>query len=903
METKEPLEFEKSYNPSGVENRWYKFWLERGCFKPPSEVKGPAFSIVIPPPNVTGSLHIGHALNTTLQDILVRYKRMSGVAALWVPGTDHAGIATQMMVERSLAEESKTRHDLGREKFIDRVWEWKRESGDRIKGQLSRLGASPDWSRERFTMDEGLSRAVRKVFVELFRTGLIYKDKKLVNWDPQLHTAISDLEVEQRESGGSFWYIKYPVEGDSGEFVVVATTRPETMLGDTAVAVHPDDERYKRFVGKNVILPIVGRPLPVIADEYSDPEKGSGAVKITPAHDFNDFEVGRRHSLPMIDIFDSDARLNENVPPRYVGLDRYEARKRVVEELESAGLLEKIEEQTHTVPYGDRSGVVVEPRLTDQWYVDAEALARPAIEAVERGRTRFVPKRWVNTYYEWMRNIQPWCISRQIWWGHRIPAWYGPDGRAFVAMTEKDALRDAEAHYGEPVGLRQDEDVLDTWFSSALWPFSTLGWPDSADDLEHYYPTSVLVTGFDIIFFWVARMIMMGLRFMGDVPFSEVYIHGLIRDEKGDKMSKTKGNAIDPLEIIDKYGADSLRFSLTALATQGGDVKLSMSVIEGYRNFMNKIWNASRFLFLNLEGFDPERGLSGSLLVRDKWILTKLNMTVRNVTDSLDGYEFDKAARVIYQFIWGDFCDWYIELVKPSLLSADPEARAGAQGVLVSVLLRALRLLHPIAPFITEEIFQRLRSSFGVKVFSHEGAEVESIMLSAFPEYVESECDEGAFEAMEFVKEVIVAIRNLRAVVGLHPSARVGVTLSSKNDGVREMLESNSEMVTNLAKLSSLNITADQKPEKAIAQVIDGLEVFLPVEGIIDLPKEIERITRNISKLDKDLAGSEKKLANRSFLERAPGEVVDKERERFKELSTKRKKLNEVLRKLTLINA
>ena len=612
---------DKTFRPQEVEQKHYDTWEQSGAFACGRNADADPYTIVIPPPNVTGSLHMGHALNSTLQDILIRYHRMRGRDALWQPGTDHAGIATQMVVERQLADEDKTRHDLGREKFINRVWEWKAESGGTITRQLRRLGASCDWSRERFTMDEGLSRAVRKVFVELHQQNLIYRDKRLVNWDPKLHTAISDLEVEQREVTGQMWYFKYPIEGRANEFVTVATTRPETMLGDVAVAVHPDDDRYRDLVGQNCILPIVGRKLPIIADAYADPEKGTGAVKMTPAHDFNDFEVGRRHNLKMVNVLDGDARLNENVPEAYQGMDRFEAREKIVAEMDALGLMEKVEDNLMTLPYGDRSGVIIEPWLMDQWFVDAERLAGPAITAVEQGRTKFVPRQWENTYYEWMRNIQPWCISRQIWWGHQIPAWFGPEGDIFVAETEEEAQAAANEAYGEAVELVQDEDVLDTWFSSALWPFSTLGWPDETPELERYYSTDVLLTGFDIIFFWVARMMMMGLHFMDEVPFHTVYIHALVRDEKGQKMSKSKGNVMDPLELIDKFGADALRFTLTALAAQGRDVKLSESRVEGYRNFTTKLWNAARFCQMNecrpTEDFDP----AGVKQTVNRWII------------------------------------------------------------------------------------------------------------------------------------------------------------------------------------------------------------------------------------------------------------------------------------------
>jgi len=894
-------QMDKVYDPKKVEEKWYADWIDKGYYKASPEGKNPPFSIVIPPPNVTGSLHIGHALNNTLQDILIRWKRMKGSDALWVPGTDHAGIATQMMVEREIEKEGSSRVGMGREKFVERVWKWKQESGDTITRQLRRLGALPDWDMERFTMDEGLSHAVRKVFVDLYNEKLIYKDKRLVNWDPKLCTAISDLEVDQREVTGHFWHFKYPIEGRPGEFITVATTRPETMLGDTAVAVHPEDPRYKHLVGKNAILPLAERPIPIIADEYSDPEKGTGAVKITPAHDFNDFEVGRRHSLPMINIFDGTARLNENAPRKYRGLDRFEARKLVIEDMEAEGLLDKIEDTRHTVPYGDRSGVVIEPWLTDQWYVDAATLARPAIKAVEEGSIRFVPKYWENTYYEWLRKIEPWCISRQLWWGHQIPAWYGPDGEIFVALSEEEAREAAKKHYGKETALNRDPDVLDTWFSSGLWPFSTLGWPEETPELKRYYPTSVLVTGFDIIFFWVARMIMQGIHFMGDVPFRDVYIHGLIRDEKGHKMSKTRGNVIDPLDVIEENGADALRFSLTALATQGRDIKLSMSVIQGYRNFINKIWNASRFLIMNLGDYDDSVKVpDDELSTYDKWILTKLNETVKEVDDSLNGYEFDKAASAIYKFFWSEYCDWYIESVKPVLYGDDPIGKQRTKSVLVRVLKTALQLLHPIAPFISEELYQRLRG-FGVELSATEGGTAESIMLSAFPECNDTQIYRDEHDEVELMKEIVVSIRNLRAVIGLHPSEKVSVVLLPESERARKQIEANRGFILSLAALSGFEIAKKDKPKKAIAQVIPGVEIFLPVEGLIDVGKETERIKKEIGKISKDLERTEKKLSNPEFLERAPEEIVQKEREIFEELSFQIKKMEDVLNKLSEI--
>ncbi len=894
---------DKAYDPKKVEERLYAEWLDKGYYRASTQSDKVPFTIVIPPPNVTGSLHIGHALDYTIQDILIRYKRMKGFDALWVPGMDHAGIATQMVVERELEKEGLSRIDIGKEAFLDRVWKWKEDSGGVIVEQLKRLGALPDWDKERFTLDENLSRAVRKVFVYLYDQGLIYKDKKLVNWDPKLRTAISDLEVEQKDVEGSLWHLMYPIKDGDSEFITVATTRPETMLGDTAVAVHPEDERYKRLIGKSVVLPLVGRVIPIIADEYSDPEKGSGAVKITPAHDFNDFEVGKRHNLSMINIFDETARMNEDVPTAYRGMDRFQARKRIVDDMQSLGLLAKVEKTSHTLPYGDRSDVVIEPWLTDQWYVDAKKLAARAISAVEDGDISFVPRYWENTYFEWLRNVEPWCISRQLWWGHQIPAWYGPDGQVFVAKSEEEALETAKDHYGNEVELIRDLDVLDTWFSSALWPFSTLGWPKLTPELKKYYPTSVLVTGFDIIFFWVARMIMQGIKFMGDVPFKDVYIHGLIRDEKGKKMSKTTGNVIDPLSVIEENGADALRFSLCALATQGRDIKLSMSTIQGYRNFINKIWNASRFLVMNLEGYDfslpfAEEDLSNY----DKWIITKLNYTIKEVQDSLDYYQFDKAASAIYQFIWVDYCNWYIEAVKPELYSGDERVKQKTRDVLIKVLTTSLQLLHPIAPFITEELYQRLRE-FGVTLNSVEGSDSESIVKSSFPEFNRDHIFEHGYREIEFVKGVVVGIRNLRATIRVHPSEQVRVVLLPENDVIREYIESNRELILNLATLSKFDIAnSGEKPTRAIAQVNPGVEIFLPIEGLIDIEKESERIRREIGKITKELERAERKLASAGFLSQAPEGVVKKEKGKHEQLSFQKRKMLEVFEKLQELN-
>ncbi|MCY3624515.1 MAG: valine--tRNA ligase [Candidatus Dadabacteria bacterium] len=891
---------EKSYNPAEVERRVYDFWISSGLHK--SEIKDSAevFSIVIPPPNVTGSLHIGHALNNTIQDILVRYKRMNNFDVLWVPGTDHAGIATQMMVEKNLASEGLTKNDLGREKFLERIWQWKENSGNRITEQLKRLGALPDWEMERFTLDEGLSEAVREVFVDLYSQGLIYKDKRLVNWDPKLRTAISDLEVEQRETQGNYWYIRYPIEGDDGLFVTVATTRPETMLGDTAVAVHPEDPRYADLVGRNAILPLVGRNIPVIADEYSDPEKGTGAVKITPGHDFNDFEVGKRNGLDILNILDERAHVRGDVPEKYVGLERFEARKAVIQDLEEGGFLVKVEQTTHTVPYGDRSGVIVEPWLTDQWYVNTKELAAEAISYVERGEIRFYPEFWENTYFEWMRNIEPWCISRQLWWGHRIPAWYGPDGEVFVAVNEREAAASAKKHYGEEVKLVRDPDVLDTWFSSGLWPFSTLGWPAETEALRHYYPTSCLVTGFDIIFFWVARMIMLGLKFMKDVPFRDVYVHGLIRDAKGRKMSKTTGNVIDPIDVIEKYGADALRFSLAALAAQGRDIKLTFPVIEGYRNFMNKIWNATRFVFMNLE---PEMihdsDLNNSCLsVPDRWILSRLNFTLAEVEEFIEDYEFDKASQVLYHFIWDDCCDWYLEISKFSLYGDDSESKKTTLNVLVRVLVRSLRALHPFTPYITEEIFRIFREK-GVNLPKGEGLDSKSILETRYPKPKESEIFKEESGQIELVKSVVTGIRNLRAIVGIHPSEKVSIHLNSESSEVGDVLRENLEIILGMASLADCVVCGEDIQGKTVSEVVSGVEIIMPVENLLDLEKEISRLSKDLAKVTQELKKTEGKLANRDFIKRAPEDVVEKEKGKLDEFQNHKKKLEEILGKLS----
>jgi len=879
---------DKTFRPAEVEQKHYAAWESTGAFACGQHPDADPYTIVIPPPNVTGNLHMGHALNNTLQDILIRYQRMKGLDALWQPGTDHAGIATQMVVERQLAGEGKTRHDLGREDFIKRVWEWKAESGGAITGQLRRLGASCDWGRERFTMDEGLSRAVRKVFVRLYQQSLIYRDKRLVNWDPKLHTAISDLEVEQREVTGKMWYFKYPIEDRKDAFVTVATTRPETMLGDVAVAVHPGDGRYRDLIGKNCVLPIVGRKLIIVADEYADPEKGTGAVKMTPAHDFNDFEVGKRHNLKMVNVLDADARLNENVPEAYRGLDRFDAREKVIAEMESLGLMEKVEENLMTIPYGDRSGVIIEPWLMDQWFVDAERLAGPAITAVEQGRTTFVPKQWENTYYEWMRNIQPWCISRQIWWGHQVPAWFTEDGDIFVAETEEEAQAAAEESYGEKVELTRDEDVLDTWFSSALWPFSTLGWPDETPELKRYYPTDVLITGFDIIFFWVARMMMMGLHFMDEVPFHTVYIHALVRDEKGQKMSKSKGNVIDPLELIDKYGADALRFTLTALAAQGRDVRLSESRVEGYRNFATKLWNAARFCQMNecrpVDGFDP----SSAKLTINRWIIGKIRDAEAAASDAVAAYRFNDIAGSLYQFTWGTFCDWYVELVKPVLEGDDEDAKAETRATAAWVLDQILHLLHPIMPFVTEELWQQLSDN-----------RAGPLITSRWPVLDEKLSDAGVNAEMDWVVRLISQVRTVRAEMNVPAKARIPLLLKDAGEGARANLETHGGLIMRLARLDKLELLSGEVPKGAVQDIIDEATIVLPIADAIDVAAEQARLEKEIAKLDGEVKRFEGKLANEKFIANAPEAVVETERERLEDARQAQGKMTEALGRLT----
>ncbi|WP_443747312.1 valine--tRNA ligase [Asticcacaulis solisilvae] len=892
---------EKTFDPSVVEPRLYAMWEKSGAFAPTGDGEG--FSIVIPPPNVTGSLHMGHALNNTLQDVLARFERMRGKAVLWLPGTDHAGIATQMVVERQLAAAGNVgRRDMGREKFIEKVWAWKAESGGTIVGQLRRMGASCDWSRERFTLDEGLSDAVRKVFVTLHKQGLMYRDKRLVNWDPHFQTAISDLEVEQKEVDGAYYHFAYPLadgityqhpvkdeEGnetfETRDYIVVATTRPETMLGDTGVAVHPDDERYKGLVGKFVTLPIVGRRIPIVADEYADPEKGSGAVKITPAHDFNDFQVGKRQNLEAINIMDVYGALNDVVPEAYRGQDRFAARKAIIAEMEGLGLLKQIEKTKHMVPHGDRSGVVIEPYLTDQWYVNAGELAKEAIKAVEDGRTVFEPRNWEKTYFEWMRNIEPWCVSRQLWWGHRIPAWYAEDGKVFVADNEAEALAEAETHYGKRVALRQDEDVLDTWFSSALWPFSTMGWPEDSDDLRRFYPTHTLVTGFDIIFFWVARMMMMGLHFTGKAPFQRVFINALVRDEKGQKMSKSKGNVIDPLTIVDEFGADALRFTLTAMSGQGRDIKLAKQRIEGYRNFGTKLWNATRFCGMNecqrVAGFDP----ASVKLTLSRWIRGEVQKVNAAVTQAIEACAFDVAANALYKFIWNVFCDWYLELAKPILNGSDEAAKTEIRAMTAWVLDQAMILLHPVMPFITEELWQQTGG--------------EGMLMSAqWPRFDASAIDAEADEEINWLIDLVGEIRSIRSEMNVPGSARVPLTLTGAGDVSSARLTRHNDLITFLGRVSEVK-AGETAPAGAVPFVAGEATAHLAIAEFIDIKAEEARLRKELTVFDKDIDAVRKKLDNPAFVSRAPEEVIEENRERLRDAEAGKAKLSAALNRLT----
>ena len=888
------MALEKTYDPSLVEKRWYPFWMENGYFQPERNPTGQPFSMVIPPPNITGSLHMGHALNNTLQDILCRYKRMDGYRVLWVPGTDHAGIATQNVVERQLLELGTDRWQLGREKFVERVWTWRDESGGHITNQLKALGVSCDWSRERFTMDAGLSRAVREVFVRLYDEGLIYRGRYLINWCPRCQTALSDLEVEPQESDGHLYYLVYPRSNGTGS-MTIATTRPETMLGDTAVAVHPEDERYRDWIGQTVTLPVLGRQIPVIADARVDKEFGTGVLKVTPAHDFTDFDIGREHSLPMISVFDELARMTNEAGP-YVGMDRYECRSKLVEDLQQSGALLRVEPYKIMLGHCYRCRTVVEPFLSTQWFVRVKPLAEVALTAVKDGRTQFFPTHWEKTYFAWMENIRDWCISRQLWWGHRIPAWYC-DACGEIIVSREDVTVCAKCGSEK---MTQETDVLDTWFSSGLWPFSTMGWPEQTDDLNTFYPTSTLVTGFDIIFFWVARMMMLGLKFMGDVPFRHVYIHALVRDEHGQKMSKSKGNVIDPLEVMATYGTDALRFTLTALSAMGRDIRLSAERITGYRNFANKVWNAARFVLLNVEGKEASHeqpaltGQGDTLSLPDRWILSRLQQTTREVRQALDEYRFNDVAALLYQFIWHEFCDWYLELSKIALESADAEAQARTRTILVTVLDAIARLLHPLMPFITEEIWHAL----------HGDQTEDSLMAQPYPVFQPDLVDNEAERHMGLLMEVIRAVRNIRSEMNLPPGQSLTSIVIAKTASVETQLRTHEAYVRRLARLGEIRYQADgERPRGAALAVVEGAEIYIPLVGLVNLQEELKRLEREIGKVANDLAGVRRKLADAKFVERAPEEVVEKDRERAAQLDEKRLSLEKSLERLRQIEA
>ncbi|WP_233962114.1 valine--tRNA ligase [Pectobacterium versatile] len=942
---------ETKYNPQDIEQPLYEHWEKQGYFKPHGDTSKESFSIMIPPPNVTGSLHMGHAFQQTIMDTLIRYQRMQGKNTLWQAGTDHAGIATQMVVERKIAaEEGKTRHDYGREAFIDKIWQWKGESGGNITNQMRRLGNSVDWERERFTMDEGLSNAVKEVFVRLYKEDLIYRGKRLVNWDPKLRTAISDLEVENREVKGSMWHLRYPLAdgvktADGKDYLVVATTRPETVLGDTGVAVNPEDPRYKDLIGKEVILPLIGRRIPIVGDEHADMEKGTGCVKITPAHDFNDYEVGKRHQLPMVNIltFDGDIRqsaeifdtngetstsCNSDIPEAFQGLERFAARKALVAAFDELGLLEEIKAHDLTVPYGDRGGVVIEPMLTDQWYVRAAVLAKPAVEAVEDGRIQFVPKQYENMYFSWMRDIQDWCISRQLWWGHRIPAWYDANGNVYVGRTEAEVR--SENNLADDVVLNQDEDVLDTWFSSGLWTFSTLGWPEQTPDLKAFHPSSVMVSGFDIIFFWIARMIMLTMHFIKDedgkpqVPFHTVYMTGLIRDDEGQKMSKSKGNVIDPLDMVDgisleallekrtgnmmqpqlaekirkrtekqfpngiePHGTDALRFTLAALASTGRDINWDMKRLEGYRNFCNKLWNASRFVLMNTEDQDCGFGAGEKVLsLADRWILAEFNRTVKAYREALDGYRFDIAANILYEFTWNQFCDWYLELTKPVMNGGSEAELRGTRHTLVTVLEALLRLAHPIIPFITETIWLRVKALKGISA--------DTIMLQPFPEFDAAQEDTLALNDLEWIKQAIIAVRNIRAEMNIAPGKPLEVLLRDVTAEAQRRVEENRSFIQTLARLESITLLpAGEKGPVSVTKLIEGVELLIPMAGLIDKAAELDRLTKEVAKIEAEIERIESKLSNEGFVARAPEAVVAKEREKLDGYAVAKAKLLE----------
>lgn len=882
MNTQEIEMLEKTYDPKNFEEKIYAAWEEKGCFKPNMNKNKEAFAVVIPPPNVTGVLHMGHALDDTLQDILIRYNRMQGKNVLWQPGMDHAGIATQMVVERNLAAEGITRHDLGREKFIETVWKWKEKSGGTICRQLRRLGASCDWSRARFTMDEGLSRAVRKIFVNLYKDGLIYKAKKLVNWDSKFMTAVSDLEVVQKETVGKMYYYKYPIKGEEGEFVHIATTRPETMFGDMAVAISKDNEKLKHLIGKECIIPIINKAIPIVADDHADPEKGTGAVKITPAHDFNDFEVGKRHNLPLVNILNPDATLNENTP--FAGMDTQSARKKTIETLDAMGLMDKIEDHPMVIPYGDRSGVVIEPLMTDQWFVDAPKLAVEAMRVVENGEMEFVPKNYEKTYFEWMRNIQPWCISRQLWWGHQMPIWYGPDETIFCEETEEEAQAAADKYYGKHVELRRETDVLDTWFSSGLWAFSTLGWPDKTEFLDTFYPTSVLVTGFDIIFFWVARMMMMSMYMMKKVPFRKCYIHGLVRDEQGRKMSKSKGNTVDPMELIEKYGADALRFFMAAMETQGRDVNVSEARIQGYRNFATKLWNSARFGEMNEcvlpAGFD----IDGIKHPVNKWIVAKVRQTSNELTENLNNFRFSDSANGVYQFVWGSFCDWYIEMIKPILYGNDEAAKAETRAVFAWVMNRILVILHPFMPFITAELWNNSHSAD------------EDIITAQWP--AGEKVDEEAVSHIDWGIELISAIRSLRAEMNLPAASKLTVYLQGANEQSAANLEHFGEIIRAMARLEKIETYNGEITPDMVQTVFRENTVLIPLKGVVDFAAERERLQKELAGLNKNLEGYARKLGNPAFVDKAPAAVVEEERRRQSEALENKSKVEEALARI-----
>lgn len=884
------MAMEKAFDSQTAEARWREIWEASGHFQSNPDSSAPSYTIMMPPPNVTGTLHMGHGLTFTLQDVLIRYNRMRGRDTLWQPGTDHAGIAVQAIIDRKLDEQGLTKHDISRDEFLERAWAWKEESGSTITRQLRYLGTTPDWQRERFTMDAGLSRAVKEVFIRLYRDGIIYKDTRLVNWDPKLQSAISDLEVENKDINGHLWHFRYPLADDPNQHIVVATTRPETMLGDTGVAVHPEDERYQHLVGKMVKLPLVGREIPVVADDYADPEQGSGAVKITPAHDFNDYEVGRRAGLDMINIMTKDATLNDNVPDAYQGLDRFEARKKVVADLDALGLLEKIDDHSHTVPHGDRSGVIIEPYLTEQWYANAELLAKPCIEAVETGKTTIFPKNYEKIYFQWMRNIEPWCISRQLIWGHQIPAWYGPDGQVFVAHDAAAAQVEADAHYDRVVELTRDPDVLDTWFSSALWPFSTLGWPDETAHLTKYYPTDVLATGWDILFFWVARMMMMGMHFMGDVPFKTVYIHTLVRDEHGQKMSKSKGNVIDPLDVIEQYGTDALRFTLTSLAAPGRDIRLSTQRVEGNRNFATKLWNACKFAEMNGAAIAPNFDPSLVQLPLNQWLVSRLNDTLDAVESAVDGYRFHDMAGGLYHFIWDEFCSWYLELSKPVFWGDDEAQKSETRSTMAWALSRLLHMLHPIMPFVTEEIWHQ----FAAKA----AQQPDTLVLgNPWPKRVAIETSVAAGE-IDWLIRVVVAIRSARSDLNVPAGGKFQVKVQDADPQTLDKIMRHNNQLVRQANLESIAPLSGTLPKGSAQVVVDEVTYVLPLEGLIDIAAEKARLQKAIEKAEAAIAKVDKQLSNANFVSKAPAEAIEKAKSGREEAQSNRNGLMTALARL-----